>query len=158
MADAADLDDLDRRIVGALRADGRLSMRTLAERLHISRASAYSRVDRLQRDGVITGYAASIDPQRYGYGVSAYIYLRISQHSWHTVGVEITAIPEVEHAALVTGDSDIVLLVRARDTAALRELVLDRLQAMPQVLGTQTVLIFEELRAGNPASTQPARR
>src|SRR5262249_62111233 len=65
----APLDDVDRRIVAALRADGRLSTRALAERLHISRASAYARVDRLERSGVITGYTATIDPQRYGYGV-----------------------------------------------------------------------------------------
>ena len=52
------LDDLDRQIVAALRADGRLSMRALASELHISRANAYARVDRLERSGVITGYSA----------------------------------------------------------------------------------------------------
>ena len=54
-------------------------------------------------------------------------------------------IPEVEHAALVSGDADIVLLVRAHDIAALRELVLNSFQSMPEVLSTQTVLIFDQL-------------
>ena len=54
------MDDTDRQIVEALRADGRLSMRALAELVHISRASAYARVARLERDGVITGYAAQV--------------------------------------------------------------------------------------------------
>lgn len=141
----AALDDTDRRIVEALRADGRLSMRALAERLHISRAGAYTRVERLHRDAVITGYAAVVDPQRYGYGLSAYVYLKISQHSWKSVREQVMAIPEVEHVALIAGDRDIVLLVRTRDAANLRDVVLTRLQQMPEVLSTQTELIFDEL-------------
>ena len=53
----AELDETDRRIVDALRRNSRLSMRALAAALHISRANAYTRVARLERDGVITGYA-----------------------------------------------------------------------------------------------------
>jgi DNA-binding Lrp family transcriptional regulator len=75
----------------------------------------------------------------------------------------------VEHAALVSGDADIVLLVRARDIAALRELVLNSFQSMPEVLSTQTVLIFDELErgaagarptgaAGHSPGTQRSRR
>jgi DNA-binding Lrp family transcriptional regulator len=59
------LDEVDRAIVAALRADGRISMRARAESLHISRAGAYTRVQRLEESGVITGYTATIDPQRY---------------------------------------------------------------------------------------------
>lgn len=141
----AALDEVDRRIVAALRAEGRLSMRALAERLHISRASAYARVDRLERSGVITGYTAMIDPQRYGYGVSAYVFLKISQQSWKSVRQRILAIPEVEHGALVAGEHDIVLLVRTRDAASLRDLVLTRFHEAGDVLSTQTELIFDEL-------------
>ena len=55
------------------------------------------------------------------------------------------AIEDVDHAALVSGEYDIVLLVRTRDVGTLRELVLERLQDMPEVLSTQTVLIFDDL-------------
>jgi DNA-binding Lrp family transcriptional regulator len=147
------LDDTDRRIITALRADGRMSMRSLAVRLHISRASAYARVDRLERSGVITGYAATIDPQRCGYGLSAYVYLKISQHSWKTVRQRVMAIPEVEYGALVAGENDIVLLIRTRDAASLRDLILTNLHEMPDVVSTQTVVIFDEL---HPASAGPA--
>lgn len=142
---SAVLDAVDRRIVDALRADGRLSMRALADQVHISRAGAYSRVERLQREGVITGYTITVDSERYGYALAAYVYLKISQHSWRTVREQILATPEVEHAALVSGENDLVLLVRTRDAVSLRELVLDRLQALPDVISTQTVLIFDEL-------------
>ena len=60
-------------------------MRTLAARLHISRAGVYARVERLQRAGVIVGYSAVIDPERCGYGISAYVHIKISQHSWKSV-------------------------------------------------------------------------
>lgn len=140
------LDDVDRAIVAALCEDGRMSMRALAARLHISRAGAYTRVQRLENVGVITGYTAQVDPQRYGYGVSAYVHLKIAQPAWKQLRTRLMTIAEVEHAALVSGDSDIVLLVRTRDTAALRELVLNSFQNMPEVLSTQTVLIFDDLR------------
>lgn len=55
------------------------------------------------------------------------------------------AIPEVAHGALVTGDYDLVLLVRTRDATSLRDLVLTELQVMPDVLSTQTPLIFDEM-------------
>jgi DNA-binding Lrp family transcriptional regulator len=82
----AAMDDTDRQIVEALRADGRMSMRALADRIHVSRASAYARVARLERDGVITGYAALIDPVRYGYALSAYVYLDIDQSTTSCCG------------------------------------------------------------------------
>jgi DNA-binding Lrp family transcriptional regulator len=141
----APLDDVDRGIVDALRADGRLSMRALAERLHISRAGVYSRVERLERDGVITGYSANVDPMRYGRPLSAYVNLKVAQQSWKSLRKRVMAIADVDHAALVSGEYDIVLLVRTRDIETLRDLVLTQLQDMPEVLATQTVLIFDEL-------------
>jgi DNA-binding Lrp family transcriptional regulator len=141
----SDLDDTDTRIVEALLADGRLSMRALAERLHISRAGAYTRVERLERSGVITGYRAVVDPRRFGRPLSAYVNLKVAQQSWKTLRSRVLAIADVEHAALVSGEYDIVLLVRTRDVGTLRDLVLTRLQEMPEVLSTQTVLIFDDL-------------
>jgi len=143
---SAALDDTDRHIIAELRVDGRMSMRALAAKLHISRAGAYARVERLQRDGVITGYTAVVDPERYGFDISAYVHLKISQHSWKEVRRRIAEIPEVWHGALVSGENDLVLLVRTHDAASLRDLVLNRLQTMPDVLSTQTVFILDEMQ------------
>ena len=142
---SATLDEIDAAIVAALRADGRLSMRALAERLHISRANTYTRVQRLEREQVITGYTATVDPYRCGYDVAAYVYVKVDQHSWKDLRRRILELPGVEHGALVSGEHDIVLLVRTRDTAALRDLVLNELQAIPSVLATRTELVFDEL-------------
>ena len=144
----AALDDTDRLIVDALRADGRMSMRTLAAHAHTSRANAYTRVARLERDGVITGYAAQVDPVRYGYGLSAYVYLDIAQQTWKTVRRHLLEMSEVDHVALISGEHDILVRVRAHDASTLRDVVLTRLQDMPEVRSPQTVLIFEELAHG----------
>jgi DNA-binding Lrp family transcriptional regulator len=148
----AQLDETDRLIVAALRADGRLSMRALAERLHLSRANVYTRVERLQHDGVITGYTAQVDPARYGYGLSAYVYLDIAQRSWKVVRQQLLSMPEVDHVALISGEHDILVRVRTHDAASLRDVVLTRLQEMPQIRATQTVVIFEEADPSSPPS------
>lgn len=139
------LDATDRVLVAALQHDGRLSMRALAAQVHISRASAYTRVQRLERDGVIAGYSAVVDAAKLGLAVSAYIHLKVAQQAWQPLRDRLLTIGDIEHAALVSGDVDIVLLVRTPDISALRDIVLTRLQEMPEVTATQTVLIFDEL-------------
>ena len=141
----AALDDVDRRIVAALRADARLSVRALAEQVRVSRAAAHARVQRLERDGVLTGYAARVEPARLGLSVTAFVNVRIAQHAWQDVRQQIATVPEVWHAALVSGDHDLVLLVRTADAGALRDLVLHTLQAIPGVRATQTVLVLDEV-------------
>ncbi|ASU84702.1 Lrp/AsnC family transcriptional regulator [Nocardiopsis gilva YIM 90087] len=141
---AVDLDAVDRHIIELLRADGRMSIRAVAEQVHISRANAYARLDRLRDQGVIRGFTAVIDPEKYGTGLAAYVSVRIEQHSWERFRDYLRDIPEVDHAALVSGDVDLLLLVRVADAAALRTFVLERLQRIPEVRNTQTMFILDE--------------
>ena len=141
---AATLDAVDRRILDALTADGRMSMRALAEALHISRANAYTRVERLRALGVIRGFRADVDPVATGLGTSAYVTLNIRQADWRDIRERLRALPGIAHIGLVGGEFDVVLLVRARDNGDLRRLVLDEIQGMPGVLNTRTLLVFEE--------------
>ncbi|WP_445402627.1 Lrp/AsnC family transcriptional regulator [Streptomyces sp. LE64] len=138
------LDGIDRDILQILQADGRASIRSVAEQVHVSRANAYARINRLLDDGVIRGFGARIDHERAGQGASAYITLKIVQNSWRTVREQLRALPGAAHIALVSGDFDVLLLVHSADNRALRELVLTRLQAIPEVLSTRTLLVFEE--------------
>ena len=99
-------------IVDALVADGRPSMRALAERLHISRAGVYTRVERLERDGVITGYSATSTRD----AMASAVGLREPQGrpaSWKALQQRVLAIDDVDHARPPVRD-DIVLLVDAR--------------------------------------------
>ncbi|MFG1919598.1 Lrp/AsnC family transcriptional regulator [Micromonospora sp. NPDC048898] len=138
------LDDVDRRILDELVRDGRTSVRTLAERIHISRTNAYARVERLLRDGVITGFHAQVAPEAAGLGTSAYMALTIEQNTWREVSAELARVRYVEHVALLSGEHDVLALVRAPDNAALRDVVLDRVQRIAGVLSTRSWLVFEE--------------
>jgi DNA-binding Lrp family transcriptional regulator len=76
---ARPLDALDRAMLQVLRADGRISMLELANRLGISRGNAYNRFERLRRDGVLAGFTARVDPARLGLTVAALVSLRTEQ-------------------------------------------------------------------------------
>ncbi|MFE9955402.1 Lrp/AsnC family transcriptional regulator [Micromonospora sp. NPDC005299] len=141
---AGPLDEVDRRILRELTEDARLSIRTLAERVHVSRTNAYARVERLLRDGVITGFRAQVAPEPAGLGTSAYIALTIEQNTWREVSAELARVRYIEHAALLSGEHDVLALVRAPDNATLRDVVLDRVQSIAGVLSTRTWLVFEE--------------
>ena len=140
------LDGPDRLILSELIRDARTSIRSLAERVHISRANAYARVDRLVADGVITGFSAQIAHERAGLGTSAYVSLSIEQNSWREVSARLGRLLFVEHVSMLGADFDVLVLVRAPDNAALRDLVLDRIQAIPGVQTTRTWLVFDELQ------------
>lgn len=141
---ARPLDDVDRRILAALTANARTSVRSLAEQVHISRANAYARVDRLLADGVITGFSALVDPERAGLATSAYVLLSIQQNTWREVSHALGSLPYVEHFALVGGDFDVLALVRAPNNAELRHVVLEHIQDVPGVRSTRTWLVFDE--------------
>jgi len=141
---ARPVDALDRQILSELIRDARTSIRSLAERVHISRASAYARVNRLVADGVITGFSARIAHERAGLGTSAYVSLSIEQNSWGEVSAHLGQLPYIEHVSRLGADFDVLVLVRTPDNAALRTLVLDRIQSIPSVRSTRTWLVFDE--------------
>lgn len=82
---AVPLDDIDRQILSRLLGDGRISVRALAEQVHISRANAYTRIGRLVAEDVITGFTAQLNAQRAGLGTSAYVTMSIDQNAWRDI-------------------------------------------------------------------------
>ncbi|TDB91634.1 Lrp/AsnC family transcriptional regulator [Actinomadura sp. KC216] len=145
----ATLDDLDRAILRELVADGRLSMRALAERVNVSRSNAYTRVERLISDEVITGFTARVNPVRAGLGTAAYVLVNIEQNSWRKVSAQLQVVPGIEHLAFVGGDVDLIMLVRTPDNASLRDIVLSRIHTVEGVRSTRTWLIFDETPPGS---------
>lgn len=143
---AGPLDAVDRAIIAELLRDGRLSVRALAERVHISRANAYARLTRLTEDGIITGFTVELAPHRAGLGTSAYVSVTIEQNSWRELSARLREVPYVEHFAMVGGDYDVLVLVRAPDNAALRHVVMECIQDIPGVRSTRTWLVFDEAR------------
>lgn len=141
------IDETDRRLIGLLRDEARLSVSELAERANVSRANAYQRLGRLVRDRVIRRFTVDVDHRALGHAITALILMDIDQHAWRAVENEVMELPGVEFVALTTGTFDVVVLVRAADMETLRDVVLERLQSMPAVRSTQTSFVLEERSA-----------
>lgn len=140
------IDDVDRRILGVLAEDGRISVNELAARAGVSRATAYARFDRLQADGVIRGFRAEIDPGALGRDVTAIVLVNVEQGRWPALRSDLVRLPGVEYVGLTSGGFDFIVFVRCPDIRALRDVVLLRLQGMEAVRGTQTVFVLDEQR------------
>ena len=141
----AEVDPTDERILALLCEDGRMSMRTLAERAGISRASAYARVERLRNSGVISGFSVRLDPGKLGLRVTAHIVVTLEQHTWREALAAFNAMPEVAYCAVMAADHDALLIVRAPDVDAVRDVVLERLHQVPGVRRTRTLLVLDDV-------------
>lgn len=148
------LDRIDREILAQLRVDARLSIRTLAAQVHISRTAAHTRLQNLVKHGVITGFGAQVDRKALGLHVSALVVVKIGTVSWVEMAARLAALPFVEKAQAVSGDIDIILTVSAPDHEQLSQAILRDIHNMPGVVSTRSHLILEEI-VGNPPGSVP---
>ncbi|MGH8995001.1 MAG: Lrp/AsnC family transcriptional regulator [Acidimicrobiales bacterium] len=140
------LDSVDAALVRELVADGRASVSALAERVNVSRATAYTRFERLLQSGVITGFRATVDPAKAGLPIAALILVNLEQHRWQEFRDECLTLPGIEYLAFTSGGFDAFLLVRVPDVVALRDVVLVRLQGSAHVRSTQTIFVLDDHR------------
>jgi Lrp/AsnC family leucine-responsive transcriptional regulator len=138
-------DEVDLRILTELRADGRISMAALAERVNVSRAGVYNRVKRLTDAGVITGYTARIDPGSVGLDVCALVFVTVHPQSWHRFREGALQMPDVEYCCMTTGEHDAMLLVRAVDIAGVYDFVTGVVAARPEVKSVVSVVVLDEV-------------
>jgi len=127
---AADLDRTDLLLLAELQRDGRVPNAELAERVHLSPSACLRRVQRLERDGVIAGYRAQLDPERLGLGLQAFVRVQLRQHDPQTVEAfarSVDAWDEVVACNALTGDMDYLLQVMVRDLDHFSRFLLDRL-------------------------------
>jgi DNA-binding Lrp family transcriptional regulator len=150
---AAELDDVDRRLLTRLHADARISNSALAEAVGVAASTCHGRVRRLQDLGVIRGFHADIDPTAIGLPLQAMVSVSLQSGSRGKIRSFIQQIrskPQVIDVYFLAGADDFLIHVAARDTDDLRAFVVDNLNADVDVAGTQTSLIFEHLRGGVP--------
>lgn len=142
---AVGIDRVDHRILELLRDDGRLPVAALAERAGISRANAYTRLERLRGEGVIRGFAAQVDSGRLGLGIAALVLISGRQPAWRALREQLLHMPEIEYCAFTTGEYDALVLVRVPHVETLRDVILERLQSSPAVRATQTIFVLDEV-------------
>lgn len=117
------IDAINRRILQELATDGRVSMRELGERVGLSAPATTERVRRLERDGVICGYRAIVDPDAFGYPML--VVIRVHSAGPRAADVDDLArdMPEVVECHRVTGSESHVIRVRVRDVDHLNDVV-----------------------------------
>jgi DNA-binding Lrp family transcriptional regulator len=145
------LDTVDRRIIELLTADGRMSVNELASHVHVSRATAYARLERLQANGVITGFTVTVDPNKLGYSVAALVLVNVDQSHWREIRQAVVQLPGLEYLAFTSGGFDLVLLIRLPDIGDLRDVVLVRLHDIPGIRSAQTIFVLDEAQVSRVA-------
>jgi DNA-binding Lrp family transcriptional regulator len=150
---AAEIDDVDRRILMLLHRDARMPNSALADAVGIAPSTCHGRVRRLHEVGVIRGFYADIDPAAIGLSLQAMISVSLQANARAKIRNFIASIrgkPQVMDVYFLAGADDFILHVAARDTEDLRAFVVENLNADSDVAGTQTSLIFEHLRGASP--------
>jgi Lrp/AsnC family transcriptional regulator, leucine-responsive regulatory protein len=156
-----ELDDIDRRIVAALQADGRLAMVDLADKVGLSATPCQRRVKRLEEEGVIGRYAALVSPPALGFSLQALVQVTLDDHSEKTVEAFEAAIrdrPEVIACYAVTGDMDFLLHVLASDLESFSAFAMKALLRMPGVRGTRSSFIMQAVKSELAWAPQPSLR
>jgi DNA-binding Lrp family transcriptional regulator len=139
------LDDLDRRIVACLLENARLSFSQIGGQVGLSAPAVKRRVDRMRHDGVITGYAAVVDPAALGWTTEAFVELFCAgRTSPAEIYASIRRHPEVVAAYTVTGEANALIHLRAHDIQGLEE-ALERLRNEPNIVQTKTAIVLSRL-------------
>ncbi len=141
------MDDVDQTIVALLRENARRSYQDIGRHVHLSAPAVKRRVDRLERDGILLGYTAIVEPEAFGWHAEAFVDLYCDgDMSAGEIKRAVQAEPGVLSAHTVAGEASALLHVMARDTKAL-ELALERIRASPGVVRTVTEVVLSTLFA-----------
>ena len=141
---AVEMDDLDRRIVDLLLKDGRTPAAQIAEQIGLSRPAVADRLDKLERQGVIRGTTAVVDPVILGRAVTAFVSARggtLSSGAWKKFR-ELMKGEQILEVHTVAGDDCYLIKVRAESIGALNTLV-QQLSAAPLGLSTRTTIVMQ---------------
>lgn len=136
------LDDVDKRIIGALQADGRRPYSRIAADLDVSESVVRYRAQRLEQAGVLQVVGIA-DPLRIGFDRMALIGLKVRPGTLKEVCAAVSAIPETSYVAAIAGSFDVLVEVVCRDTAHFTELLTERLHHVDGVVAAESFLVLE---------------
>jgi DNA-binding Lrp family transcriptional regulator len=145
-----EVDDLDLALLRALAVDARQSQRSLARAIEMSPPAVADRLARLERSGVVRGYRVDVDWAALGFPVVVYLAVTAGPGmDLSEIIRAITAIPETEDMSVVTGSLDLLVRLRVRDHAHLRELLLTKIFQINGVQRTETFVSLAHVEPGN---------
>ena len=148
-----DLDAIDRRILSELQADARLTNVELADRVGLSASPCIRRLKRLERDGVIEAYRASLDRAKLGLGLTIYVGVKVERH--HDIEASafedaVRALKEVISCHLVSGEIDFLLQIVVPDLAAYERLLMSALLRLPGVKDIRSSFAIRTVKSAAP--------
>lgn len=142
-----DLDAIDRRLLEILQKDGRTSNADLARAVRMAPSAVFERVRRLERDGVIRGYGAQLDPRAIDRSLLAFVLVRSDEHPGQiSTGESLANEAEVLEVHHVAGQDSYLVKVRVKDPEALGRLLRERFGAISTVRSTQSTIALETLK------------
>lgn len=136
------LDSIDRRVIGALQAEGRRAFRSIADELGIAESVVRYRVQRLEKAGILQVVGIA-DPLKIGFDLMALVGVRVEPGSINAVCNALEQVPETSYVAAVAGQYDVFVEVVCRDTAHFQELLTQQLHSIGGVVSTESFLILE---------------
>ncbi|MFJ0666015.1 winged helix-turn-helix transcriptional regulator [Bordetella bronchiseptica] len=144
-----ELERIDRKILDILQREGRISITELAEKISLSATPCSERVRRLEREGVITGYHARINPAALGKTLLVFLEIRLSAKSgdvFDKVKQELLYVPEVMECHLVSGDFDYLVKARLSEMNEYRRLLGEILKRLPASAESHSYVVMEEIK------------
>lgn len=139
------VDNLDRKILNLIMNNARMPSKEIAEICGVSRAAIHQRIQRLIEMKVITGSGYTVNPKALGYNTCTYIGIRLEKGSMYRDTLnQLINFPEVVECHFTTGPYSMLVKVYAYDTAHLMELLNERIQSIPGVIATETLISLEQ--------------
>ncbi len=147
------IDQTSRVILETLQSDARISNAEIGRRVGLAPSAVFERIKKLEERGAVRGYNANIDPAAVDLGLLAFVLVRAEERGGAPrTEAALVAIPEVQEVHHVAGEDCFMLKVRARDTAALNDLLANQIGAVESVRSTKTTIV---LRTAKETSTIP---
>ncbi len=139
------IDRLDRKILEIISNNARLPFKDVAAECGVSRAAIHQRVQRLIDAGVITGSGYYVDPKVLGYSTCTFVGIKLEKGSLYKEVVEhIRQIPEVVECHCTTGQYYMFIKMYAKDNAHLMDILSNKIQAIPGVSSTETLISLDQ--------------
>jgi Lrp/AsnC family transcriptional regulator, leucine-responsive regulatory protein len=147
------VDRVDRAIVSALQADGRMANVDLADQVSLSPSACLRRVKALEADGIIAGYRAEVDRIKAGLGLTVFLELRVESHSrdnWLRVEQALKDIPAVVGAHVISGAADFLVEAVVPDLAGYERLLLEGILTIPTVVDARSNFVIRTVISRGP--------